>query len=289
MKILTWDTPNFGDRLNDIVWPHYLPNHLDDDPSELLVGIGSLLNHRLPAAPPKWIFGAGIGHGDPPTVDDSWRVLWVRGPRSADGLGQRGHRYITDGAMLLGDIFEPPAEKRFPCAFIPHCSAVERGALLPLREICENAGLHLINPHWPVRRVVEEIGQSERVISEALHGAIVADAFRVPWIPASRGGVLALKWLDWSESLGLAYEPVRLPYRPQWLANPAGRPLSRRIAYPFLRPTARLLLERRLRRLAQDGPWRLSPDRTLANKVAEMKECLARFESRTQPLSAARR
>ena len=287
MKILTWDTPNFGDRLNELVWPHYLPDCLDDDPSELLVGIGSLLNHRLPSAPVKWILGSGIGHGDPPRVDSTWHVLWVRGPRTANGLALPGCRYITDGAMLLADILEPAAGTKYPCSFIPHCSAVERGGLGPLQEICEQAGLHLINPHWPVMRVLDDIRQSGRVVTEALHGAIVADAFRIPWLPVCRRDILAFKWQDWCESVGLEYRPRPLPYRPQWFTAPAGKRLSRRLAHPLLKPVSGLLLEKRLRALAAAGPWQLSGDGVVEGKIDEMKECLARLASRLRPLSAS--
>src|SRR5437870_2385716 len=139
MKISTWDTPNFGDRLNELVWPRYLSKYLDDDPAQLLVGIGSLLNHRLPVAPTKWILGSGVGHGDPPVVDSTWKILWVRGPRSAAELRLPDCRYITDGAVLLSDIFKPEPVKKFSVSFIPHCSAVEQGALAALQEICETA------------------------------------------------------------------------------------------------------------------------------------------------------
>lgn len=285
MKILTWDTPNFGDRLNDLVWPHYLPSCLDDGSNELLVGIGSLLNHRLPVGPVKWVLGSGVGHGDPPRVDGTWKVLWVRGPHSVNSLGLPGCRYITDGALLLADLMTPAPGSRFTCSFIPHCSAIERGALQPLQEICETAGLHFINPHWPARVVLDDIRRSEKVVTEALHGAIVADAFRIPWVPAFRQDVLAFKWMDWTESMGLSYQPQHLPYRPQWFAAAPDRRPSRRLAYPLVRPWSARLLERRLRALAAAGPWQLSDDQAVTDKVDEMKECLARLESRLRPLS----
>ena len=279
MKILTWDTPNFGDRLNEWVWPHYLSRILDNDPAQLLVGIGSLLNHRLPPAPTKWILGSGVGHGDPPVVDSTWRILWVRGPRSAAELGLPRCRYITDGAVLLRDILKPEVGKRYTVSFIPHCSAVDGGAIEALQYVCETAGVHLINPHWPVRRVLDEVWASQRISTEALHGAIVADAFRIPWIPVFRHGVFSFKWIDWTESMGLEYRPHRLPYRPRWLSRAADTRLSRRAAYPILRRASALLLETQLRRLARSGKWQLSKDNTVAEKVNEMKECVATLES----------
>ena len=50
------------------------------------------------------------------------------------------------------------------------------------------------------------------MITEALHGAIVADALRVPWMPVSSyHTILPFKWEDWCRSVGLAYAPSSVP------------------------------------------------------------------------------
>lgn len=275
MKILTWETANFGDRLNELVWPHYIPDKLDDDASELLVGIGSLLNHRLPAAPRKTILGAGVGHGEPPRLDASWHVVWLRGPLSAQALGLPAKCAISDGALLLADIVVAPRGKEYPVAFIPHCSAVEAGAMDALAAACAAAGIELIDPTLPAAEVLRRISLSERVIAEALHGAIVADALRVPWLPVCRRGILAFKWRDWTASMELPYRPRLLAYRPQWFAAAPHPRLSRRLAFPLLRPLSRQLLPRQLRQLARSGEWYLSERRILDHRLARMRAALA--------------
>lgn len=277
MKILTWDTPNFGDRLNEHVWSHYLGERLCETDQELLVGIGSLLNHRLPVGATKYILGAGVGHGDAPTLDESWKISWVRGPRSAQFLGLPAEAAITDGAMLLADLVDPPQAKRYPVSFIPHCSAVGPGSLEVLQALCAEAGIHFINPESPVPRVLDEIGASQRVIAEALHGAITADALRIPWHPVTRRGVFSFKWQDWTESMELRYDPTLLMYRPQWFAEDAHERLSRRLVFPLLAPASRLALGRQLRRIARGDDWRLSDPAVLADRVARMKRALARI------------
>ena len=56
------DTPNFGDEINAIMWPHLLPHgFLDEDDSELFLGAGSILWGHLPKAPRKFVAGSGYG------------------------------------------------------------------------------------------------------------------------------------------------------------------------------------------------------------------------------------
>ncbi|NWG87690.1 MAG: polysaccharide pyruvyl transferase family protein [Hydrogenophilaceae bacterium] len=275
MKILTWDTTNYGDRLNDIVWPHYLPGLLDDNQSELLVGIGSLLNHRLPQGPAKHIFGAGYGHGDVPEVDSTWNVVWVRGPLTAKTLNLSPDKAITDGGMLLADMYERAA-KEHDVSFIPHCSA-EGGALDELERICARAGINFINPNWPLDRVLRQINASRKLITEALHGAITADALRVPWLPVARSGVYSFKWHDWLASMGMEYRPVGLPYRPSWISPELVPTKLQHHLIPLLRPFSKAMLEKRLAALAKSDQWRLSDDKVLKQRLAEMKGAMRDF------------
>ena len=66
---------NFGDALNPRIFGRLFGNILDDDASALLVGIGTILNHRVPKEPHKYVFGSGLGYGAPPDVGDGrWTV-----------------------------------------------------------------------------------------------------------------------------------------------------------------------------------------------------------------------
>jgi succinoglycan biosynthesis protein ExoV len=57
---------NFGDELNWYIWPHLLPGVFDEDDGTQFVGIGTLLNDRVPAAARTVVFGAGVGYYRPP-------------------------------------------------------------------------------------------------------------------------------------------------------------------------------------------------------------------------------
>jgi succinoglycan biosynthesis protein ExoV len=50
------------------------------------------------------------------------------------------------------------------------------------------------------------------VVTEAMHGAIVADTLRIPWIPVVCSPEIAtFKWRDWTASLDLPYRPIAIP------------------------------------------------------------------------------
>jgi succinoglycan biosynthesis protein ExoV len=202
-------TGNFGDDLNEWLWDRLLPGCFDDDESTLFVGIGTLLNSLLPKAPFKVVFSSGVGYKSPPAAPDkNWDVLCVRGPLSARELGISPEKAITDGAALLRTLSFPQLPQRFACSFVPH----HQSHRPKWAGVCERLGLHYINPAWPVDRVLGDIRQSKLVLAESMHGAIVADIFRVPWIAVSlHQHILDFKWHDWCQSLDLSHRPVPLP------------------------------------------------------------------------------
>jgi succinoglycan biosynthesis protein ExoV len=203
---------NFGDNLNPWLWDRLLPDFLDEDKSVFFIGIGTLLNDRLAdrtiQAKKRIIFGTGVGYGNAyPIVDETYNIYCLRGPLSARALNVPEHLAITDGAFLVRSTFSFKGGKRVQYAYMPHYELAGKG----WEQLCENLGFAYINPLWPVEKVLEAIASTEVLLAEAMHGAILADALRVPWIPiVSRSSILPFKWQDWCASLGLAYNPVKI-------------------------------------------------------------------------------
>jgi succinoglycan biosynthesis protein ExoV len=76
-----------------------------------------------------------------------------------------------------------------------------------------------IDPHWPVENVIGQMGRARLVVTEAMHGAIVADTLRIPWVPVvCSPAILPFKWIDWTESLDLDYRPRSIPASSAWEA-----------------------------------------------------------------------
>jgi hypothetical protein len=205
---------NFGDDLNPWLWPRLIPELLDDNPAALFVGIGTILDERIPDEPRKVVFGTGVGYGRLPALDERWKICCVRGPLTARALGLPPDLAGTDPAVLVRTVVPYGGTPLYPVSFMPHhrtkIRAAEQG--LSLEEICIEAGVNYIDPAWQVEEVIRAISRSHLLIAEAMHGAIVADALRVHWIPVQLyDHIRALKWQDWCLSVGLEYEPEVYP------------------------------------------------------------------------------
>ena len=84
--------------------------------------------------------------------------------------------------------------------------------------LCARIGFHCIDPRAGVERVLRELQETELLLAEAMHGAIVADALRVPWIPVRMYSRFAeFKWQDWSQSIRV---PLKLTEVPPIYAQP---------------------------------------------------------------------
>lgn len=204
---------NFGDELNPWLWPKLLPGILDEDERVAFVGIGTLINQRLKRRLPntnlRIIFSSGVGYGNYlKQLDETYRVCCVRGPLSADWLGISSDLGIIDGGVLVNRLFRPERQIKYRYSYMPHYNLAGEG----WESVCESLNYGYINPTWPVEKVMESICQTEVVLAEAMHGAIIADAFRVPWIPVtSHSTILSFKWQDWCASVDLEYQPASIP------------------------------------------------------------------------------
>lgn len=80
--------------------------------------------------------------------------------------------------------------------------------LFDWEKLCADIGINYISPALDVKQVIKQISETETLITEAMHGAIVADALRVPWIPVRAYNFInRFKWSDWCASIIVKYSP----------------------------------------------------------------------------------
>ena len=210
------------------------PMHECLDQDTLFIGIGSILNHRIPALPEKKIvFGSGVGYGNLPNITRAWRIIGVRGPRTAAVLHLPEDKILTDPGVLIREFFPPVETDAGHISFMPHHRTDLYGNWKP---VCEAAGIQYLAPSDPVSKTIIRIQKSAFVIAEAMHAAIIADALRVPWIPVCTSPyILKFKWLDWCESLGMDidFEILQIPPEAKKLLERFPDNMTRRFNLPL--------------------------------------------------------
>jgi len=212
-------TGNFGDALNTVVLGELgfavVPPSVDGtaNPGRCMTAIGSVLapSHLVRARHPIDVWGAGW-RGEPLTDAelDRLTVHAVRGPLTATAVGCADVP-LGDPALLLPRFHTPamPLESG-SAVVIPHIldpvqlSPADVGcdAVVSVR-VHQRGRFHRHVTHTPLQ-VVDRIAAAGFVLTGALHGAIVAQAYGVPWAPWAGTRVdCPAKWLDWAAYLGI--------------------------------------------------------------------------------------
>jgi len=262
---------NFGDELNPWMWPRLLPGAFERDAETQFVSIGTLLNDRLPPAPRTVVFGAGVGYCGLPRPDESWTVYCVRGPLTARALNLSADAAVTDPAALIRCLRpQPRGCAARGHAFMPHWQSEVDG----WQRLCEENGLAFIDPRWPPDQVLDALERTDLLITEAMHGAIVADALRIPWIPVrTNADINSFKWEDWCASMSLVYRPHHLP--PIWPAAPGAGLVQR-----ARRQAKLMVVARALATVAKRARPILSREDVLDARVGELAARLEQLRSR---------
>ncbi|MDI1296694.1 MAG: polysaccharide pyruvyl transferase family protein [bacterium] len=119
---------------------------------------------------------------------------------------------ITDAAILVADHAANYVEDRpdggSRTVIIPHHYSLD-GARWA--EVADAAGMRFVSPRSTVTEIVSQISNADLVITEAMHGAILADTLRVPWIPVQCSPDFdSFKWRDWAMSMDLTFSPIKV-------------------------------------------------------------------------------
>jgi len=229
MKLYYFKRPqgNFGDDLNPWLFSRLIPEMDGLRTADWLVGIGTILDNRLDKITgTKVILGSGVRVGDWDYVPRSdWDIIAVRGTLSTRKLGIDDSLACSDPGILVSRYFERMPESVDTVGFVPHYHST---SFFDCESIAQRAGCVLIRPDAPVEDFMAQLVRCDRVICEAMHGAIAADALGIPWkrinIMSWRkesSEVSDFKWHDWASQFGVETEPsavagIRIISRPRF-------------------------------------------------------------------------
>ncbi|MEW6451626.1 MAG: polysaccharide pyruvyl transferase family protein [Pseudomonadota bacterium] len=226
MQVIYYRSPsgNFGDDLNAVLWRELLPPAAFEADDAVLLGIGSIfrddfLSREATEGKRVFVLGSGAGTGPLPArwPEPEWSILAVRGPLTAALIGEPSAA-VTDSAALLTvtNGSKPETLGGGDVVFFPHYNSVNSSRW---PDICERLGFVFVDAHWSPHVILRVLGGARLVVTEAMHGAIVADTLRIPWIPVVCSPEIAtFKWRDWTASLDLPYRPVEIPPSSGWEA-----------------------------------------------------------------------
>jgi len=200
------------------------------------------------------------------------------------------NKAIADGAILLKEaIGVPKHEKKYSFSFIPHKNTLEIFSYSDWNMILDDVSINLINPLDNYKVVLDQILSSEIVIAEAMHGAIIADLYRVPWIPLKTHiGINEFKWLDYAASmeLDLNFENTKTLYSVEFIKKIIDFKLSHfRVSSTILTNTLsrayklyqihylEKIVRSQLIQVKKQKPY-LSSDVVLSDNVDRLIECI---------------
>lgn len=207
----TTDCPNFGDDLNADLWPALAPELFAGGDDVAFVGIGTILGMPRIAQRRIEVFSTGAGN-DPPHGWDDRAVTFhcVRGPVTARLMGLSADHALTDGAILTPQLPDFPSHALGGggICVIPHFQTIAFGGW---EAACQQAGLRLIDPRGTTAEVIAQVASADLVLTESLHGAILADTYGIPWRAFATSRNFGVpKWIDWTASVGLPFELTML-------------------------------------------------------------------------------
>lgn len=228
MKILYFKgkTPNFGDELNWYIFHSLFEKFSFENQmkNSFLLGVGSILHksyfEKINENSTKIqntgiVFGAGVREEHLSIPNKELKIYFVRGPISARITKAK---YISDAAYLLKFINDIPCQKKFKkkhrITIIPYYRHINS---INWNRIKSETAVNIVMPNESPDYVISEIKKSSIVIGGAMHGCIVADIFRVPWIRMrfkiheQNNHVQTIKWNDWSSSVNInSYSTVQM-------------------------------------------------------------------------------
>lgn len=185
---LVWHVghPNFGDDFNPHLFQKIIgsPVYKEKSNASHILGAGSILNAGNKNS---IIVGSGVMSNEKAPSHSFGGIISLRGELTKKWAGIKEDIWLGDPFVLYPLLFPFETEaKKFQCGFIPHISYFR------YKKTQYDLGKDtlVIDMGMPFDRLIEAMMSCEYIISQALHGLIMADTLNIPNI-----------WLSPSESM----------------------------------------------------------------------------------------
>ena len=225
MTIQFWNhNSNFGDLLNELLWRQYIDIDKVEDMGIDIFGVGSLINRKTKINFDREIYVMGSGglKKFKPKWIGSAKIGWVRGPLTAEAIGYSRAYGIGDPAILFKGLENLNHNlKAEQLLVIPHWRTYADFDFAILEKL---SNIKFVDPRSNIDKILFEISNSKYILSESLHGAIMADAIGVPWAPIAMSYRFNdYKWMDWLLSISSGDRVVEST--PLYLTNNSSKSL----------------------------------------------------------------
>lgn len=184
---------NFGDMLSPYLLSKFKGVNIEDinfveanDEQHKYVLTGSILS--TPGLINATVFGAGFINYDDVYFGKNVEIKGVRGSLTLEKLKPI---MVTWDDIIIGDpsyclpfFYNPSPEKKYKMGIIPHIADIEESYISKTLERSISV-IDLRMKDWEtitgtVERVIFQICQCDRIVSESLHGLIVSEAYEIP-------------------------------------------------------------------------------------------------------------
>lgn len=193
MIVRSCTIPNFGDTLNSELIklitgnaPTIVNNSFKNPEKEpIYMAIGSVLGW-VTEETEVWGTGFISDSNFITSIPKPKKIHAIRGKLTREILIKNGikcPKIYGDPALLMPRFYKPKMDKKYDLSIIPH--HVDRELIPILKKQFKR--VHFIDITGDIYQFIDEICASERIISSALHGLIIADAYGIPniWIKLS--------------------------------------------------------------------------------------------------------
>jgi succinoglycan biosynthesis protein ExoV len=203
---------NVGDDVNAELWHRLIPELDRVSTAQWLIGIGTILDERINGLPGrKVVMGSGLRPNTTGRLEGDIRIAAVRGLSSAERLGLDASVAACDPGFLIAQLW-PASSEPTTIGLIPHVYSEQWS---DISKAAADAGLDVISPTLAIEPFLQRLRRCKRVYCESMHGAIFADALRIPWARVrltshyfESPAVAEFKWQDAFSVVGASSAPL---------------------------------------------------------------------------------